>query len=75
MNKNKSYKCIKSFEIPILNEDGGCTDDYMLIKKGDIYIHSNANTLCGAKFRLINNNEFIEINKERLEQNFKREGK
>ncbi|OQY06366.1 MAG: hypothetical protein B6I28_06450 [Fusobacteriia bacterium 4572_132] len=56
MNKNKSYKCIKSFEIPILDENGSCTDDFLIIKKNALFNFEGSNTLCGADVNLYNVN-------------------
>ena len=71
MNKKLEYECIEKFEIPILDENGSCTDDYMIIKKSDVYTSDGTYILCGAECRLINDDNFIEISKERLEKNFK----
>ncbi|OQY09069.1 MAG: hypothetical protein B6I28_03675 [Fusobacteriia bacterium 4572_132] len=68
---NSKYKVKKDFEIPLLDEDGVPTEEYVTIKKGEIYSYDGTYTLCGAELRITNENGFfLEINRDSLERDF-----
>lgn len=74
-----TYRCIKDFEIPIVDEDGEFTDESAFIVTDSLYEMQEPQgmTLTGADYRLNlvdgNGLGWIEISEERLNDNFKLE--
>lgn len=68
------YKCTKSFEIALVDENHGLTNEYRIIEKGSIWEIEKATMLYVAGIggiRLINDDcEWIEIYRNELEEYF-----
>lgn len=69
------YRCINSFELPLVDDDGYSTEENSLVDCNTLWeLEENAYTLTGAEIRLISLDEagfdWIEISKDRLKSNF-----
>lgn len=61
-----SYRCIKTFEVSKVDDDGGFTDTYLTVKAGSMWKMSDSACMLAGDVRLEKEYQFIEITKDDL---------